>query len=198
MSDQSIQPEVIYKELTLWPGYRVSDDGFVWSLWKPHPGKGMVKGEVWRKLLGGTDKDGYKKVILCVAGVRRYARVHILILETFVGACPPGMESAHKDGNRANNAATNLEWKTHKNNIADKIAHGTHQEGEKHGMHKLTEEKVREIRRRHSEGESCSCLAKIFKVSNYAIYAAVKRRTWSYLDPVPASPPAVEQGTLFG
>lgn len=38
-------------------------------------------------------------------------------------------------------------WKTQKENIADKIVHGTVLSGEKHHQAKLTEREVREIRR---------------------------------------------------
>lgn len=52
--------------------------------------------------------------------------VHVLVLEEFVGLCPPGMESCHGDGDTQNNWLTNLRWDTPTNNNADKIKHGRH------------------------------------------------------------------------
>jgi hypothetical protein len=66
---------------------------------------------------------GYLEVIFGRALGREY--VHRLVLFTFVGPCPPGMESRHKDGNRRNNRLDNLEWASPLDNQADKIAHGT-------------------------------------------------------------------------
>lgn len=43
-------------------------------------------------------------------------------------------------------APRHLSWKTHKENEADKIEHGTRVTGERHGMAKLTIENVKEIR----------------------------------------------------
>ena len=40
--------------------------------------------------------------------------VHRLVLETFVGAAPAGMEGCHNDGNRFNKRLENLRWDTPK------------------------------------------------------------------------------------
>jgi hypothetical protein len=44
------------------------------------------------------------------AGRRLTRRVAELVLETFVGPCPPGHELRFKDGNRLNCELANLEW----------------------------------------------------------------------------------------
>ena len=49
--------------------------------------------------------------------VRRY--IHRLVLESFVGPCPDGMETRHLDGNRENNHFQNLCWGTHSENMKD-------------------------------------------------------------------------------
>ncbi len=49
-----------------------------------------------------------------------------LVLEAFVGPAPTEEhEAAHNDGQKANNALTNLRWATHAENEKDKEAHGT-------------------------------------------------------------------------
>lgn len=65
-----------------------------------------------RNLKTYADKDGYLCVDLCYNRIYRKAKVHRLVLEGFVGPCPSGMESYHKDNNRANNVLTNLKWAT--------------------------------------------------------------------------------------
>lgn len=62
--------------------------------------------------------------------------------------------------------------------------------GERHGGHKLTWEKVREIRRAHAAGASCYALARQHDVHPGTITAIVKRRTWIESGGAESSPPA--------
>lgn len=84
--------------------------------------------------------------------------VHRLVCEAFHGPQPTKYhEVAHWDGDRLNNAPSNVRWATHKENEADKIRHGKvasgdrngrrlHPEryprGERHPMSKLTDVQV--------------------------------------------------------
>ena len=54
--------------------------------------------------------------------VDRY--VHHLVLEAFVGPCPPGMEGCHADDDRMNNHLSNLRWDTRSANILDRKLNG--------------------------------------------------------------------------
>ena len=68
----------------------------------------------------------YLQVTLYNAGGRETAAIHRLVCEAFHGPRPsPLHEVAHTDGDRHNNAASNLRWSTHAQNEADKLAHGT-------------------------------------------------------------------------
>lgn len=54
--------------------------------------------------------------------------------------------------------------------------------GERHGRAKLTEEKVREIRRRYAAGGvSYLDLANEYDLSNGTISAVISRRTWRHV-----------------
>ena len=50
--------------------------------------------------------------------------VHRLVLEAFVGPCPPGLECLHRDHDTANNRLRNLRWGTRTENIEDKVKAG--------------------------------------------------------------------------
>ena len=50
---------------------------------------------------------------------------HQLVLEAFVGSCPPGFEGCHNDNNPRNNALYNLRYDTRGSNSRDRIKHGT-------------------------------------------------------------------------
>ena len=52
----------------------------------------------------------------------------------------------HNDGNYKNNRPNNLRADTQKNNISDKVKHGTAQIGSKHPNAKITEEQALALR----------------------------------------------------
>lgn len=91
------------------------------EVFKPHPvykgytvgNKGTVNG-LRKDNIGYTKPDGYRYAYLKDIGWRY---VHRLVYETFVGAIPEGMEINHKDGDKLNNTADNLEAMTHQKNI---------------------------------------------------------------------------------
>src|SRR5687768_4067693 len=70
------------------------------------------------------------------------------VCELANGAPPtPEHEAAHSCGNGHEGciAPGHLGWKTHVENMADRLVHGTLRRGERHGMAKLTEDDVRTI-----------------------------------------------------
>lgn len=87
------------------------------------------------RIARGHLRDGYQRVSLTLdSGRRVFRQVHSLVLETFVGPCPPGMQCRHfPDGNRRNNNLSNLQWGTRLENAADKRVHGTMASGDRNG-----------------------------------------------------------------
>lgn len=75
-----------------------------------------------RVLRPGIASNGYPTVAL---GRGKTKTVHSLVAAAFIGPCPPGMEVRHRDGNRRNPRATNLEYGTRADNIRDAVKHGT-------------------------------------------------------------------------
>ncbi len=119
--DESVE----YRDVPGFPGYRVGSDGTVWS---------FRSSASWRKLKPCPNSRGYLSVTLC-SGTRKdkhTQRVNRLVLLAFSGIRPDGKEAAHLDGNKSNNRISNLAWKTHTENIADKKRHGTYTCGECH------------------------------------------------------------------
>jgi len=93
-------------------GYFVSEGGDVFS---------TVNGSL-RKLSGYVQKNGYKVVKLRKTESSKVLyRVHRLIAEAFVPNPDNKPDVNHIDGNKTNNAASNLEWVTPKENIAHAI-----------------------------------------------------------------------------
>src|SRR4051812_31439367 len=88
------------------PGYRVGDDGTVWSC-RPKNGKGANVS--WRQLRPTPRPNGGYLVAVLHPGQHTFL-VHRLIMEAFVGPRPDGLQCCHGDGNPANNAISNLRW----------------------------------------------------------------------------------------
>ncbi len=163
---------VEYREVTGFPAYRVGDDG---TLWSKHKGP-------WRELVGGVDKDGYRRAVLCHDGTRKSLKVHTLVLNEFVGPRPSGREAAHNNGVRTDNRVLNLRWAAHEDNIRDKKAHGTHQAGEAHGCALLSEDQVLQIRALWQRGGKTQReIGSEFGVSNITVSAIVRRRLWKHI-----------------
>ncbi len=137
---------VEYRDIPGFPGYRVGSDGSVWSC-KTNGGK---LSSTWKRMSVWFDKDGYPHIGLRVKGKKCRCSVSSLVLASFVGPPPEGCEACHtSDPSPSNCSLGNLRWDTHKNNIGDKRLHGTHQAGEKHPRHKLSDSQVAEIRKRY-------------------------------------------------
>lgn len=106
------------------------------EMWKQAPGcvgievstLGRVRNRWGRILRGSVEENGYHRVKVRVGGVGEYRNkyVHRLVLEAFVGPCPPGMEARHLSGDPGGNRLENLEWGTPSENNRDILRHGRH------------------------------------------------------------------------
>lgn len=100
-----------------------------------------------RNLSPGRNSKGYYTVNLYDGSIPKNPKsylVHRIICEAFHGA-PPNADSQvnHKDGNKANNASSNLEWVTPLENTRHGIeVLGKHQVGVKSPRCKLPPEKL--------------------------------------------------------
>jgi len=71
-----------------------------------------------------TRYDGYLVTSVGGRGIP-IRRVHHLVLETFVGPCPEGMETRHLNGDPSDNRLENLAWGSREDQISDQKKHGT-------------------------------------------------------------------------
>lgn len=108
------------------------------------------------------------------------------ILTCFVGAAPSSRhQAAHNDGNPRNNTLSNLRWATPKENHHDKIGHGTLPLGENCNATKLTEQQVREIRKRYVRGSKTSnarLLGQDYGVHECTIGQIVNGKAWTHIN----------------
>lgn len=100
---------------------------------------------------------------------RQKLSVHRLVCEDAYGPPPTRLhEVAHSCGNRSCVARTHLRWATHVENEADKLAHGTHQFGERNPQSRLTDAEVEQIRALRGQQTQREIAAK-FNVSQSAV-----------------------------
>ena len=112
------------EERLKWHGWSVANDG------------------CW-EFSGNRDCDGYGTF----TGVGRTpVRAHRVAYEATFGTIPYGMVVRHKCDNPPCVNPDHLEVGTHKQNTGDAVDRGRMATGERHGMHRLTDDEVAEIR----------------------------------------------------
>lgn len=90
------------------PGYRVSTYG-------------RVKNPAGRLIGKPNHMRGYVRVSM---RGNKQQFVHQLVLEAFVGPCPPGRNSRHGNGIPTDNRLSNLSWGTPLDQASDRKRHG--------------------------------------------------------------------------
>lgn len=140
---------------------------------KVNPGDGGPGCWTWQ---AGKDRQGYG----IFAGPNS-ARAHRASWELFRGPIPSGAIICHHCDNPGCVNPAHLFLGTPKQNTADMLRKGREAKGARHGLAKLTDQKVRDIRRLHGAGVSQYDLADLFRVSQPAIGAIVRRKTWRHV-----------------
>lgn len=156
-----------WKTIKGWSNFLVSDDGVVKSIDRYEDFRGgkrfrpgrIIKTRVLRK---------YECVSIKQNKLSKTFFMHRLVAEMFIKRGYGKNIVNHKDGNRLNNHASNLEWCTQKENIKHAMTMNNWTRGEKHGCAVLTEDDVRFIRSTSIGG---FILAKLMGVS----YTNIKR-----------------------
>jgi len=178
---------VQFAHISGFDGYLVSDDGRVMTCKVQNSGVTRYY-SFWRELkahahqknryitVGLHDRHSPHKTYL--------RRVHRLMLETFVGPCPAGMESSHINGNRSDNRLANLCWESHSDNLDRKRQHGTSLNGERKPNAKLNPIQVQEIMLARKRGQTIDSLAIQYSVARVTIYKIVYRKSWTHITPL--------------
>lgn len=153
------------------PNYFATQDGRIYSTMRVVP----------KFLKPKLNRGGYEVVVLMRNGVRHNRCVHQLILDTYKGFRPEGMEACHNDGNQRNNYVTNLRWDTHESNVLDRILHGSHV-GEKNGRATITEEAVRLIREDyHSRMYTHAQISSKYGMTYEQVWRIATKRRWAHV-----------------
>ncbi len=147
-------PGIEFKLIENYNGdYAIGNEGSIYS------SKKMCK---WVKLSVEIDTFGHQRIQLCKNGIIKHHFIHILVLEAFIGPCPPGMESCHGSNGKYDNSVSNLYWGTHSTNMQDKHRDGTMPKGETHHNAQFTDSEIALMRELHKQGYSQRSIARKF------------------------------------
>lgn len=160
------------------PGYVVSDQGEVYCNLGFHPHIKKFE-DKYRLIKGGKARDNRRVVSLSKDGRVVYKQVHTLVLESFIGPCPPGLEGCHNDGDHTNNKLENLRWGTRASNAKDRLKHGKFDP--KKSKQRLTENDVIEILKRLDNNELQDKIAKDYQVTQALINKINRGENWRKL-----------------
>ena len=153
------------------PDYEVSNFGRVRSF----------KGKSRRILKPTPDTDGYLQVVLRHWGKSFTKKIHHLVLDAFTGLRPEGLQTAHLDGNPANNHVSNLKWATSVENSSHKDIHGTRPKGDTHKNSLLRSCDVLRIREASLFGADIKDLTAVYGRHRITLHDVIHRRTWKHV-----------------
>lgn len=123
--------------------------------------------------------NGY--IAVSISG-RKYF-VHRLVCAAFHGAPSDGLQASHENGDRSDNRASNLCWRTPSENNRLKRQHGTHIEGSACHTAKVTEAAVIAIRAAHRLGIGThKTIADVFGIKRATVGDIINRRTWRHVE----------------
>jgi len=116
-------------------------------------------------------RDGYLFVTLSVNGKHSHKTIHSMVATAFIGHRPPSCHVNHKDGNRHNNKAENLEYVSCRGNAK----HALYELGK---SHKLTVDAAKDIWYAKQRGERRKEVAARHGVSIHMVTAIWMGKSW--------------------
>lgn len=125
-----------------------------------------------KKLQPFDDQRGYNRVDLMIDGEKVRCKLHLMMAETFMKGRPPeGCVINHKDGNKHNNALSNLEYATYRDNTAHQLQHIQ-------GLHYLTKDEIKNARAMKQKGVPITEIAKQLDCPYYVIRDMLNGKTY--------------------
>jgi hypothetical protein len=172
----------IWKQIPTYEGlYEVSSHGRVRTMRRiiKYKYKNIIKSQLREsKIMKQKIVNGYNYIVLNKNGKYNTFSVSRLVLTAFKRPRLISEEASHfPDRDKKNNHLSNLRWATHIQNEKDKIFHQTKIEGIKHGMHKLSEKDIIEIRKLKGRFTHKQ-ISKKYNISRQNVGKILNRELW--------------------
>lgn len=162
--------------------YKVFEDGTVVSLGRIGARGYIVKDKI---LTPHPNSNNYLRVSMNLSGKNKDYFVHRLVAECFIPNPDNKRIVNHKDGNKSNNNASNLEWATSSENNRHAFRTGlktpTMHIGKDNWNSKLDEYKAEWIKEHYIKGDKTygqTALARKFGVAQSSIWAVINNKSW--------------------
>lgn len=180
MAEHPVTEVEEWREIPGHAGYEASSLGHIRSIDRTIISKSDVRRFYPGALLRQYIHRRYHQVSI---GRHIAARVNILVCAAFWGKRPSRRHhAAHRNGDRLDNRAENLQWATPRQNKADEVIHGTRIRGVRHPNAKLTEQDVRAIRLlRSTTNLSYRAIGERFGVSKHHAIRISKNYSWQHV-----------------
>ncbi len=175
-----------WKDIDGYSSYQVSDFGRVRTLGGRivvNSRSGNLRKTASRYLALCDSGHGYKCISITMDSIRKSFSVHRLVAIAFIPNPENKPDVNHKDGDKSNNYASNLEWCTESENILHSVNMGFHQRGEESHHAKLNETQVIEILNHfHIHPKSNrTVIAEKYNVTEGAIQAIIFNKSWRHV-----------------
>jgi len=143
-------------------------------------------GRVWttkkkRFMKAHKDNSGYLHISFYMNKKKTTRLLHRVVLETFDGPCPEGMEARHLDGDKENNNILNLVWGTREENMEDVKEYYKRTGGQNNANAKLTSADVKRIRKLCDSGIRQRKIAKIYRIDKSAVSRINTRASYAWV-----------------
>ena len=170
--------------------YAVTEDGRVWS----HPKRTAVgrnggtreDGGRWLNQFTATSRTRHLRAYLHRDGKTFGMFIHRAVALAYIQNPENLPHINHKDGDPTNNNVNNLEWCDAAANARHAVANGLtkmpKQSGSSNSQSRLTETQIREIRARHSDGQSCAAIARSFGLNPKTAWDICHFKRWAHIN----------------
>lgn len=135
---------------------------------------GRCKDSNGKPIIGYRNNKGYTCVSLTKDRKLKHFLLHRIVAQTFISNQENFSQVNHLDGNKQNNAVSNLEWCNQRQNYDHGMSKFFYSKNEDHYFAKLTNEKVETIPELYKLGFTRATIAKILEVTDGAIKAIEK------------------------
>lgn len=161
--------------------FRIDNEGRIWRIAIKHPSNEFLK--IPKREMKHINNAGYIQIRSRINGKDYSCLAHRIIWIYFNGEIPDGFEINHKNGIKTANWPENLELSTKSENLKHAHKTGLKQtlKGEELSHSKLTNKDVKEIRLRHSQGETQTSIAKEYNIGQQHVSKIVNRKTWKHI-----------------
>lgn len=175
--------------------YEITEDGKIYVLrYKKIPpykngGRNINKECVWIERRRECKQSKFQNTdylrvnMIDDSGKHKTKLVHRVVAEEFIPNPDNKPQVNHKDGNKHNNRADNLEWVTPSENIVHAHNNGlmSNRKGNNHPLHKVTESDVINILNYLQEGVSQSELSKKYNLHRNYITLIKHGKRWKHI-----------------